>query len=222
MTDIKNLVQELRAYENEMEWLEFKENWFEPSQLGEYVSAISNSAAMEGRVCGYFVWGVHDKTHEITGTSFNPDRNVKNEPLKHFLARQLSPDLNFSFSEVDFDGKKVVVLAVPAAKNVPTSFANERYIRIEAFLFDVLRHGFPTTENTPSDYQDLSFEKLFIYYGAKGLSLKKSTFKKNLGLLTADGRYNVLAQILSDNSHIPIRVAIFSGTTKSSKLFSVR
>nr|MBP3281084.1 putative DNA binding domain-containing protein [Treponema sp.] len=235
MTDIKNLVQELRAYENEMEWLEFKENWFEPSQLGEYVSAISNSAAMEGRACGYFVWGVHDKTHEITGTSFNPDRDVKNEPLKHFLARQLSPDLNFSFSEVDFDGKKVVVLAVPAAKNVPTSFANERYIRIgsskeslrkypekEAFLFDVLRHGFPTTENTPSDYQDLSFEKLFIYYGAKGLSLKKSTFKKNLGLLTADGRYNVLAQILSDNSHIPIRVAIFSGTTKSSKLFSVR
>ena len=34
MTDIKNLVQELRAYENEMEWLEFKENWFEPSHLG--------------------------------------------------------------------------------------------------------------------------------------------------------------------------------------------
>ena len=32
----------------------------------------------------------------------------------------------------------------------------------------------------------------------------------------------MLAQLLSDNSHIPIRVAIFAGNTKSSKLFSVR
>ena len=235
MSDIQNLVQELCAYENEREWLEFKENWFEPFQLGEYISAISNSAAIEGRSCGYFVWGVHNETHEITGTAFNPNCDVKNEPLKHFLARQVQPDLNFTFEETEFSGKKVVVLKIPAAKTVPTSFANERYIRIgsskenlrkypekEAFLFTVLSHGFPTTENTPSDYQDLTFEKLFIYYGAKGLKLNEQTFKKNLGLLTNDGKFNILAQLLSDNSHIPLRVAIFSGKTKSGKLFSVR
>jgi len=36
-------------YEKEKEWFEFKENWFVPDELGEYISALSNSAAIEGR-----------------------------------------------------------------------------------------------------------------------------------------------------------------------------
>ena len=32
----------------------------------------------------------------------------------------------------------------------------------------------------------------------------------------------MLAQLLSDDSHIPIRVSIFDGKTKGSPLFSVR
>ncbi len=57
MSAIQNLVKELCAYESEREWFEFKENWFEQFQLGEYISAISNSAAIQGRSFGYFVWG---------------------------------------------------------------------------------------------------------------------------------------------------------------------
>lgn len=63
----------------------------------EYISALSNSAAIEGRKEGYFLWGVNDITHEITGTKIDPDQDVKNEPLKHFLRRQLSPDLDLVF-----------------------------------------------------------------------------------------------------------------------------
>ena len=48
------------------------------------------------------------------------------------------------------------------------------------------------------------------------------TFKKNLELLTEDGKYNILAQLLSDDSHIPIRVSIFSEKAKSDKMYSVR
>lgn len=48
------------------------------------------------------------------------------------------------------------------------------------------------------------------------------TFKKNLSLYTEDGRYNILAQLLSDDSHIPLRVAIFSGKTKADNMYSVR
>lgn len=235
MENILSLLKNLCGYETEREWFEFKVNWFEPIQLGEYISAISNSVAIEGRENGYFIWGVDDKSHDIVGTNFSPAIDVKGEPLKHFLARQISPDLNFEFEEILLDGKKIVVLQIPSAKNVPVSFANERFIRIgsskenlrkfpekESYLFDVLRHGFPTIENTESEYQDLTFEKLFIYYGAKGLRLNEATFKKNLEFLTSSGKYNILAQLLSDNSHIPIRVAIFSGKTKSSSLFSVR
>ena len=76
--------------------------------------------------------------------------------------------------------------------------------------------------NTPSEYQDLTFEQLLIYYAAKGLTLNLETFKENLSLLAEDGRYNIMAQLLSDNSHMPIRVAIFSGITKGANLYSVR
>ena len=83
-------------------------NWFEPVQLGEYISAISNSVALEGRKTGYFVWGVDDKSHDIVGTSFSPKVDVKGEPLKHFLSRQISSDLNFEFEETLLDGKRIV------------------------------------------------------------------------------------------------------------------
>lgn len=228
-------VKELKSYKTEREWLEFKENWYEPKELGEYISAMSNSAAYEGKAFAYFIWGVHDSTHEFTNTKFDPNQDVKGEPLKHFLARQISPDVDFRFEELIIEGKRVVVLVIPAAKIVPTAFAEERYIRIgsskeklrkyperESFLFAILREGFPTIENTASEYQDLSFEKLLIYYGAKGIKLNMEQYKKNLGLYTADGKYNIMAQLLSDDSHIPVRVAIFSGKSKSDNMYSVR
>ena len=229
------IVEELRKYDSEREWFEFKENWFKADELGEYISALSNSAAIAGKKFAYFVWGINDKSHEIVGTSFNCNQDINHEPLKHYLARQFSPDINFTFEELLIEGKRIVLLTIPAAKSVPASYARERYIRIgsskenlrkypekEAFLFEVLRHGFPTIENTPSDYQELTFEKLLIYYGAKGLKLNQDTFKKNLSFYTEDGKYNILAQLLSDNSHIPIRVAIFSGPTKADNMYSVR
>ncbi len=235
VNEMKEIIMELCAYDEEREWLEFKENWYHANELGEYISALSNSAAFEGKAFAYFVWGVNDKTHKIVGTNFNYNQDVKNEPLKNYLARQLSLDINFTFEEGLVDNKRIVLLKIPAAKSIPVSFANERYIRIgsskeklrkypekESYLFDILRHGFPTIENTPSEYQDLTFEKLQIFYGAKGLKLNPETFKKNLSLYTRDGEYNILAQLLSDDSHIPIRVAIFSGTSKADNMYSVR
>lgn len=235
MKDLKDIVNELRAYETEKEWFEFKVSWYEPNELGKYISALSNSAAIEGRKEAYFVWGIDNDIHEVVGTKFKFDIDVKNEPLKHFLARNITPDIDFTFNECKFGERRVVILAIPAAKTVPTSFDNVRYIRIgsskerldkyperESHLFNVLKHGLPSIVNTPSEYQDLTFEKLLIYYAAKGITLNEKTFKKNLGLLLDDGRYNILAQLLSDNSHFTLRVAIFSGKSKADKLFSVR
>lgn len=92
--DLTSLVNELRSFSFEKEWFEFKENWLQPAQLGEYISAISNSAAMLGRDYGYFVWGVSDdEGHEMVGTDFDPDCEVSHEPLKHYLARQLEPSV---------------------------------------------------------------------------------------------------------------------------------
>lgn len=235
MKDYAKVVEDLVSHPAEEEWFEFKESWFEPRALGEYVSALSNAAAMAGRSSGYFVWGVDDKTHVVVGTEFVWHCDVKGEPLSHWLARKVAPDVGFSFHEVEVLGRRVVVLEVPAARTVPTSFDGERYIRIgsskervsryperESQLFDVLRHGVPTIDNTESAYQDLEFTRLFTYYAGRGICLREDTFAQNLGLLTEGGRYNLLAQLLADDSHIPVRVSVFRGETKASPLYSVR
>lgn len=233
--ELEKVIEDLISYDSEEEWFEFKTNWYDPNGIGEYISSLSNAAALKLKPFGYLVWGIENNTHKVVGTTFSWQQDLKNEPLQHFLARRITPDVNFSFEEIQIEGSRIVVLTIPAAKTVPTAYDNVRYIRIgsskanlnkyperESYLFSILRNGAPTMENTPSKYQELSFKKLFLYYLDKGIELKENTFKKNLGLLTEDGKYNILAQVLSDNSHIPIRVSIFLGTDKSAQLYSVK
>ena len=231
----KQIVLKLCALNDEQEWFEFKENWFQPEALGEYVSALSNAAAFHYKKYGYFIWGVDDQTHEIVGTTFNQYCEHNREPYQNYLARNLSPSINFRFEEVDIDGKRVVVMMIPAATEIPTSFKEKRYLRIgsskcpmkdcpksEIELFKILDGRTETIESIPSKYQDLTFQKLFGYYGSKGIVLNQKTFIRNLGLRNQEGEFNLLAQLLSDNSHFPLRVTIFDGKTKGSNLFSVR
>ncbi len=234
--ETEELLDELCSYEFEKEWFEFKLNYENDDEIGEYISALSNSATYCGRKYAYLIWGIDDKNHEVIGTSFNPDKNAKHgEPLKHYLERQLSNNVFIDFKEVIYKGKRVIILSISAARTIPVDWNGVRYIRVgsskeklskfperEVYLFVVLREGLPTIENTPAKYQDLTFSKLFGYYGSKGIILKEETFKKNLGLLTDDGKYNIQAQLLSDNSHLPLRVSIFDGESKASNLFSVR
>ncbi len=232
---LKEKILELCGYNDEQEWFEFKENWFQVDGLGEYVSALSNAAAFHYRNEAYFIWGVNDETHEIVGTTFNPYQDYNKEPYQNYLARNLSPSINFRFEELDIKGKRVVVLVIPAAEEIPTSFKEKRFIRIgsaknniknypkrEIQLFKILSGQVETIETLPSKYQDLTFHKLFGYYGSRGIVLKEKTFEKNLSLRNKDGEYNLLAQLLSDDSHMPLRVSIFDGKTKGSNLFSVR
>ena len=237
MAKSEDLIKNLISLPHEYEWLDIKGNWFSKEEIGEYISAISNGAALCGREYGYVVWGVDDVSHEIIGTTVNFDKDVDHEPYKHYLARNLKPSVAFEVEEVQVDGKRVVLLTVPAAKSVPTKFSTQAFIRIgsskeklskfpewEIRLLNVLSNGIPTIVNAAApDYaQELTFEKLFMYYGAKGIELRKDTFKKSLKLLTADGRYNIMALLLSDVNDIPSRVSVFSGRSKADTLFSVK
>ena len=85
---------------------------------------------MIGKEYAYLVWGINNETHELTGTTFDYHRDVKNEPLEHFLARQIFPDINFQFHELTVEEKRVVILSIPAAEKVPTAFNNNRFLRI--------------------------------------------------------------------------------------------
>ena len=44
-----DILENLLLLEDEYEWLDFKENWFSKDEIGEYISAISNGAAICGK-----------------------------------------------------------------------------------------------------------------------------------------------------------------------------
>lgn len=84
MKNLKSLIKELVKVDAENECVEFKENNTEPEMIGEYVSALSNSATYHDRQYAYLVWGVNDETHEYTDTTFNfrTKKGAGNEDLE--------------------------------------------------------------------------------------------------------------------------------------------
>ena len=51
--------KELIHYEYEKEWIEFKENWYNREEVGEYISALSNVATICGVPYSYMIWGIN-------------------------------------------------------------------------------------------------------------------------------------------------------------------
>lgn len=126
-----SLVRELCKQSQEAEWVEFKKNNANPQEIGEYISALANAAALNGKVSAYLLWGVRNDTHEIVGTDFHPSEAKKgNEPLESWLLRLLNPKIDFRFLEVPIEGKLVVVLEIARANRRPVGFSGTEYIRI--------------------------------------------------------------------------------------------
>ena len=129
-----SLVHELCMLPVETEWVEFKKNNNNPHVIGEYISALANSAALLGKVKAYLAWGVDDQTHDIVGTIFQP-RMVKvgNEELESWLLRLLEPKINFHFFDVTIDSFKVVILEIDAAYYHPVCFEGQEFIRVGSY-----------------------------------------------------------------------------------------
>jgi len=129
-----SLVRELCALPRETGWLEFKHNNAEPQEIGEYISALANSAALAGKVHAYVLWGVGDATHDVVGTSFNvAAKRIGNEELENWLLRQLSPKIGFHFVQIELDGFNLVLLEIDCAYRHPVQFAGSVFIRIGSY-----------------------------------------------------------------------------------------
>ena len=126
-----DLVNELRAQPDEMEWLEFKVNNADPEMIGLRCSALSNAARMVGRETAFMLWGIEDGSHRVIGTGFHPEsEKVGNQPLQLWLAQRLQPSIAFAFREVSHPDGRVVLLEIPAATGAPVCFNGTPYIRI--------------------------------------------------------------------------------------------
>ena len=129
-----SLFSELCRQSGETEWIEFKRNNDNPEQIGEYLSALANSAALVGKAKAYMLWGVDNNTHVVVGTQFSPlCSKVGNENLENWLLRLLKPKIDFHFYELVIDELSVVLLEIEAAFRHPVQFKNQEFIRIGSY-----------------------------------------------------------------------------------------
>lgn len=74
--------------------------------------------------------------------------------------------------------------------------------------------GADTIIAIPANNQDLTFTQLKTLYSAKGLTVNDK-FEENIGLFNQNGKYNLLAELLSDKNDISIKIVQFASKDKT-------
>ncbi|MCY3680086.1 MAG: putative DNA binding domain-containing protein [Gemmatimonadetes bacterium] len=131
---LEGLLRELCALPYETEWVEFKEDNTDPQEIGEYLSALANSAALAGKAAAYLMWGVRDHDHAVVGTNFDPRSAKKgNEELENWLLRLLEPKIDFHFFSLSTEKGSVILTEINRASRHPVRFAGQEYIRVGSY-----------------------------------------------------------------------------------------
>lgn len=130
--EFKKLIDSLTAKPKETEWLEFKHNYHSSEEIGERMSALSNSACLCSMPFGYIVFGIDDESHNVIGTDlYGKHKMIGNEELESWLSTRLNPRIDFEIiDDFSYDAKHICIFKIPATTNRPVSFLHNEYIRI--------------------------------------------------------------------------------------------
>ncbi len=175
----------------ETEWVEFKHNNSDPDEIGEYISALSNAAALHGQPFGYIVWGIDNDAHDIVGTTFRPNRKkIKGQEMENWLSTMLSPRPDFRIHELEIDGKAVACFEIPAALHTPVRFKHAAYIRVGSYKKPL--RDYPEKERRLwSLFSEQNFED--------GVALSDATPEDVLALIDYPTYFDKTGQPLPDN-----------------------
>jgi ATP-dependent DNA helicase RecG len=129
--ELTALIDRLRAEPRETEWLEFKANRHEPQVLGEYLSALANSACLLGVPRGYLVFGIEDGSLAVAGTSFDPqaEKGKGGQLLPLWLSLGLQPNVGFEIHAFTYHDRQVVLFEVHPAFDRPVKFYGTAFVR---------------------------------------------------------------------------------------------
>jgi ATP-dependent DNA helicase RecG len=173
--EFNDLVEELLSYGRETEWIEFKKDNDAPHMIGEYISALSNSACLHKTKHGYLVYGI-DNSGKVSGTEFEPKKTKGkgNENLENWLFRLLNPKIDFEIIEGNYKGDKIVIFKIDSAKRNKVRFDGMEYIRVGEYKHPL--RDYPEKEKKLwSCLGEITFEE--------GIALDKLEEKEVLELL---------------------------------------
>ena len=142
---VNEIIQAVRKNSAELPYIEFKVNDYRAQDIGEYISALSNTAALFNQERAFMIWGIENETHDIVGTKFDPQKEkVGNQGLDLWISTQLEPQIQFYFHKTSIDEKDLVLLEINRAESSPVKFKSIDYIRIDSHKKKL--KDFPDTE----------------------------------------------------------------------------
>ena len=200
----------------ENETTEFKESL---SQLDRGIRSLSAMLNRSGS--GRVFFGVDDNGN-VKGLQIGKKTLLD---IRNKINLLISPQILASIYEKQDDSGNSYIEVTANGFDIPYACDGRYYVRNAAadeqasvsILRKMLASG--TSDiiaEIASDDQHLSFKQFFMFLAQSGIHASESAvFYKNYGFMTADGRYNYMAYLLSDQNASSIKVVKFSGTDKT-------
>ena len=197
----------------ETELVEFKKT---TGELKEGMISIAAMLNKNGRGILYF--GVKNDG-EVVGQQIG-DRTMRE--ISQGIANAIKPQIIPTIIMELCDDKNVIKVTVEGDEK-PYSAYGKYYMRSAdedreispQQLRNLMLSVSDSIVNIEANNQELTFDQLKTLYAGNNLTLRESTFKQNLNLLTRCGAYNLMAGILADSNSYSIKVAVFRGTDKT-------
>lgn len=223
---INSIIEEARKYLYEQPWIEFKHNNHDPQEIGEYISALSNTAALFNQEHAFLIWGIDDETHDIVGTSFIPqETKVGNQGLELWISTQLEPQIQFYFHTTEIEGKPLVLLEIARAHSAPVKFKGVDYIRIDSYKKKL--KDFPDTERELwAIFSKKPFEAMIAMENVSGdFVLRELDYSSFFELLSQDlpsDKAKILEALVDDKMIAKAETGNYNITNLGAILFAKR
>lgn len=223
---INSIIEESRKYLYEQPWIEFKHNNSDPQDIGEYISALSNTAALFNQEHAFLIWGIDDHTHDIIGTSFIPqETKVGNQGLELWISTQLDPQVQFYFHTTEIEGKPLVLLEIARAHSVPVKFKSVDYIRIDSYKKKL--KDYPDTERELwAIFSKKPFEAMIAMENVSGdFVLRELDYSSYFELLSQDlpsDKAKILEALVDDKMIAKAETGNYNITNLGAILFAKR
>lgn len=191
---LQNLVRQIADISHEIEWVELKYNRADPQEIGEYISALSNSAALLAKQRAYILWGIQDISRQILGTTFFPrESKIGNQELESWLIMQLDPHVDVRIHEDEIEGKHVVLFEIAPAINRPIRFRGTEYIRVGSYKKKL--------QDCPEKERELwrIFERAPF---EKGIAMESVSAQDVLALIDYPAYFQLMQQPLPENRSV--------------------
>jgi len=200
----------------ENETIEFKKS---TSELKEGVISLSSMLNKGGKALLYF--GVRNDG-EVVGQQTGEDTERK---ISEVISNAIEPAIIPTIKEKETPEKKKYIEVSAEGSDYPYSAFGMYYIRSadqdkratrESLKKMFAASGFDFILENKSNRQDLHFTQLVSLLTSKGLHVSSQpAFIRNEKLVNGNGEFNQMAELVSDESDVSIKVVRFSGKDKT-------